>query len=59
MGENVIVPFESGNAMIIPSDGKNFKIVITSNGVKYEFNATPAGIDSFSVDGGITKNYEK
>ena len=57
--ENIKVPFDSGNATIIPSDGKEFKIVITTNGVKYEFDSIPAGIKSVSIDGGKIKNYEK
>lgn len=57
--QQVIVPFDSGNATIIPTDGADFKIVITSNGIKYEFFATPAGIDAFSIDGGQVKTYSK
>ena len=59
MAEQVIVPFDSGNATIIPEDDGKFKIVVTSNGIKYEFGATPAGIESFSIDGGQTKMYSK
>lgn len=57
MAEQVIVPFDSGNATIVPGDDDKFKIVVTSNGIKYEFNATPAGIESFSIDGGQIKTY--
>lgn len=57
--ENIKVPFDSGNATIIPSDDKDFKIIVTSNGVKYEFDATPVGIKSVSIDGGKVKKYEK
>lgn len=57
MADQVIVPFDSGNATIVPVDDGKFTIVITLNGIKYEFDATPAGIESFSIDGGQTKTY--
>ena len=55
--DKIIVPFDSGNASIIPSDDKEFKIIVTSNGIKYEFSASPIGIESFSIDGGQIKKY--
>ncbi len=57
MENNVIIPFDSGNATIIPKDEGEFTIVITMKGIKYEFNSSPVGIESFSVDGGIIKNF--
>lgn len=59
MKKQVVVPFDSGNATIIPGDGEKFKIIIKSKGIKYEFNASPVGIESFSVDGGHVQEYMK
>lgn len=59
MKEKIIVPLEAGNATIIPSDDSIFQIVVTLDGIKYEFNSSPAGIDSCSIDGGKIKEYRK
>lgn len=57
--KKTVVPFDSGNATIISEDEKSIQIVITSNGVKYEFYATPTGIEAFSIDGGKRTEYKK
>lgn len=57
--EKIIIPFDSGNATIVPDDGNNCRIIITSNGIKYEFDASPVGIEAFSIDGGVLKKYER
>lgn len=53
------IPFDSGNATVEPKDGAKFKITVSTNGIKYEFEASPAGIESFSIDGGKINNYSK
>lgn len=57
--EKIIVPLDKGNATVAWEEDDLMKITITSNGVKYEFEATPAGIESYSIDGGIKRNYTK
>ena len=60
MDENkVIIPFDSGKATIVPGENSKFKIIITKNGIEYEFNASPAGIESFSIDGGKVREYRR
>ena len=55
--EQIIVPFDKGNVMVILGEDDLMKIIVTSNGIKYEFEATPVGIESYKVDGGVKKNY--
>lgn len=57
--EKRIVPFDHGNATVIFDEDDLMNIIITSNGVKYEFEATPSGIMSYRIDGGKKKIYAR
>lgn len=55
--EKIIVPFDNGNATVTFDEDDLMNIIVTSNGIKYEFEATPAGIESYKIDGGKKKKY--
>lgn len=55
--ENIIVPFDNGNATVTFGEEDLINIIVTSNGIKYEFEATPVSIESYRIDGGKKKKY--
>lgn len=56
--KKIIVPFDIGNATVLQAEGGMMNIMVTANGVKYEFEANPAGITSYCIDGGKKKEYK-
>ena len=57
--EKLVVPFDMGNATVNFSDEDAVNIVITSNGIKYEFEANPVGIVSNQIDGRKRTEYKR
>ena len=57
--EKLVVPFDMGNATVNFSDEDALNIVITSNGIKYEFESNPVGIVSYQIDGGKRTEYKR
>lgn len=57
--DKFIIPFDMGNATVNYSEDDMVNIVITSNGIKYEFEANPVGIISYQIDGGKRNEYKR
>lgn len=57
--KKIVVPFDAGNATVLLGENDTMDIIVTSNGIKYEFEANPACITSYRIDGGKKTEYKK